>query len=93
MGQNARLCDVVQGVQFTVVGGNESIRALILRDALEELFGAEEAPESWLRTYCQYQDIIDTAAAERHRQQVGGALTVLRADRPDDFRLVAKARS
>ena len=93
MGEKAKLCEIVQGVQFTVTGADETIRAIILRDALEELFGAGTEPDTWLKAYRKHQDIIDTAAADRYRREGQAALTVLRADRPEDFRFVAAARS
>ena len=93
MGEKAKLCEIVQGVQFTVTCDDEvPVKAIILRDALEEFFGANEEPKSWLNTYLQHQDIIDRAAAERHRRDAALTLTVLRADRPEDFHFVASVR-
>jgi hypothetical protein len=92
MGEKARLCEIVQGVQFTVIEAEENIRAIILRDALEEFFGADAEPESWLLAYRKHQDIIDSAASDRFRRERSSTLTVLRADRPDDFQFVASAR-
>lgn len=92
MGELARLCEVVQGVQFSVVEQDVTIRALILRDALERYFGADESPDSWLRAYLDNQDTIDTAAADSWRSQHGPALTVLSAERPEVFRFRAHAR-
>lgn len=86
MGQAAKLCSVVQGVQFNVVDEGTIIRAIILRDALEAFFGAGESPESWIRAYTNHQDTIDSAAIHRHRKDRAASLTVLRADRPEDFR-------
>jgi hypothetical protein len=80
-----RLCDVVQGVEFVVVEQGVRIRALILRDALEQFYGAGASPESWLQAYLRHQDAIDCAAADRHRANPLQALVVLQADAPDNF--------
>lgn len=85
MDDGARLCAVIEGVEFTVVEQGVRIRALILRDALEAFFGAGESPESWLLAYRKHQDAIDCAAADRYRRERGPSVVVLRAERPEDF--------
>lgn len=85
MGVNARLCEVVQGVEVTVVEQDEQIRVLILREALEAYFGAGEEPDSWLQAYRQHADAIDCAAADRYRLNRRQGVVVLRGDRPQDF--------
>jgi hypothetical protein len=67
---------VEQGVQ---------IRALILRDALERFFGADDTPASWLRAYENHRDAIDCAAADRYRIDGARGVVVLRGDREQDF--------
>jgi hypothetical protein len=91
MGGPAKLCEIVEGVQFTVLEQGITIRALILRDALEEFFGADDSPQSWLEAYLAHRDTIDCAAADRYRRERGTTLTVLRAERPDDFKFPARA--
>jgi hypothetical protein len=80
-----KLCRIVEGVEFSFDEQGVPIRALILRDALEEFFGADHTPDSWLRAYCVHQDTIHCAAADRFRQELSPPLVVLRADRPEDF--------
>ncbi|CAG1015621.1 hypothetical protein BURC_01008 [Burkholderiaceae bacterium] len=84
-GVNVRLCDVIEGVEFTVVEQDEAIRVLILRDALENWFGAGDTPDSWLAAYRRYADTIDFAAADRHRLDRTQGVIVLRGDRPEEF--------
>jgi hypothetical protein len=72
-------------VEFTVVEQGVRIRALILRDALERYFGADESPSSWLRAYEANRDAIDCAAADRFRSDGGSGIVVLRAEREEDF--------
>lgn len=91
MSDAAKLCRIVEGVEFTVVEQGITIRALILRDALESFFGADESPESWIRAYRQHQDTIDCAAADRFRSDLAPSVVLLRGDRPDDFRPQASA--
>ena len=79
VGEQVRLCPVVQGVEFTVVEQGVRIRALILRDALEEFFGAGDAPSSWLDAYARHQHAIDGAAADRYRAHRKHPVVVLRA--------------
>lgn len=86
MSDVARLCRIVEGVEFTVVEQGVTIRALILRDALERFFGAGDTPESWMQAYLAHQDTIDCAAADRFRSDLGPSLVLLRGDRPEDFR-------
>lgn len=93
MGNTAKLCRIVEGVEFVVDEQGVTIHALILRDALETFFGADESSASWLLAYNRYQDVIDTAAADRYRADLGPSIVVLRADRPEDFRIGARARS
>lgn len=90
MGEAVRLCPIVQGVEFTVVEQDVRIRALVLRDALEELFGAGPTPADWLRAYRENQDTIDCAAADRWRSDHAPNIVVLRAQRPLDFRKALK---
>jgi hypothetical protein len=85
VGQEVRLCTVVEGVEFTVYEQDIRIRALILRDALESFFGASESPQSWQRAYKAHQDAIDCAAADRYRLDRSQRVVVLRAERPEDF--------
>jgi hypothetical protein len=88
MSNAAKLCRVVEGVEFTVVEQGITIRALILRDALEQYFGADETPESWMRAYQANRDAIDCAAADRFRSDLAPSVVLLRGDRPEDFRQV-----
>jgi hypothetical protein len=85
MDQQMRLCEVVQGVEFTVDEQGVLIRALILRDALEAFFGASESPQSWLSAYKANRDAIDCAAADSFRAQSARGIVVLRGNRPQDF--------
>jgi len=85
MGEAVRLYPVVQGVEFTVVEQGVRIRALILRDALERFFGADESPDSWLQAYEAHRDAIDCAAADRFRSDGGCSVVVLRGEREEDF--------
>ena len=80
-----RLCPVVEGVEFMVEEQGVRIRALILRDALEAFFGADDSPSSWLRAYEDHRDVIDGVAAHRYRSDRTQPLVVLRAEREEDF--------
>lgn len=86
MSDAAKLCRIVEGVEFTVVEQGITIRALILRDALESFFGADDTPESWIRAYRAHQDTIDCAAADRFRSDLAPSVVLLRGDRPEDFK-------
>ncbi len=66
------------------------IRALILRDALERFFGADETPSSWLRAYETHRDAIDCAAADRYRSDGTPGVVVLRGEHEEDFLSLAK---
>src|SRR5688500_17886553 len=89
MSEAARLCRIVEGVEFTVVEQGITIRALILRDALERFFGADETPDSWIKAYRAHQDAIDCAAADRFRSDLAPSVVLLRGDRPEDFKQLA----
>ena len=90
MAEAARLSPVVQGVEFTVVEQGVRIRALILRDALEHFFGADDTPSSWLQSYKEHRDAIDCAAADRYRNEGAPGVVVLRGDRKEDFTAVSR---
>jgi hypothetical protein len=85
MGEQVRLCRVVQGVEFTVDEQGVLIRALILRDALEAYFGAADSPQSWMRSYKTHRDAIDCAAADSYRADPSQNIVVLSTNRPRDF--------
>ena len=91
MSDAAKLCRIVEGVEFTVVEQGIPIRALILRDALERYFGADETPESWIRAYRAHRDTIDGAAADRFRSDLAPSVVLLRGDRPGDFKPLTDA--
>jgi hypothetical protein len=80
-----RLSPVVEGVEFEVVEQGVRIRAVILRDALERLFGADDSPSSWLRAYEVHRDAIHCAAADRFRSEPNAGIVVLRGDSAEDF--------
>lgn len=90
MGEAVRLSPIVEAVEFTVVEQNMEIRAVILRDALEQVFGAEPHPDGWLRAYRENQDAIDCVAADRWRTDHAPSIVVLRADRALDFARLRK---
>jgi hypothetical protein len=77
-------------VEFTVVEQGVRIRALILRDALERFFGADDSPASWLRAYENHRDAIDCAAADRFRSEGSPGVVVLRGEREEDFTSVTR---
>lgn len=81
MGEAVRLCKVVEGVEFTVIEQDVSVRALILRETLESLYGAREEPESWITAYVDHADEIDCAAADWYRSGPGQHVVVLRPER------------
>ena len=85
MGVAVRLSPVVQGVEFEVVEQGVRIRALILRDALERFFGADDSPASWLHAYEVHRDAIDCAAADRFRSERRPGIVVLRGECEEDF--------
>ena len=92
MKSTAKLCEIVQGVQFTLHDEQgSSCQALILRDALEEFFGASAEPGSWMEAYVKYEDVIHDAARRQHRT-AESTLTVLSAAHPENFRFVASLR-
>jgi hypothetical protein len=84
---------VVQGVEFTVIEQGVRIRALILRDALERFFGADETPTSWLHAYEVHRDAIDCAAADRYRREGAPGVVILRGEREEDFLKLARSYS
>jgi hypothetical protein len=84
VGDQVRLCKVVQGVEFSVDEQGVLIRALILSEALQDYFGASDSPQSWLRAYEVHRDAIDCAAADAFRAQPSQGLVVL-GNRPQDF--------
>ena len=90
MADTAALSKIVEGVEFTVREGLVTVRAVILRDALEAYFGADESPQSWLLAYRRHRQAIDKAAADRYRSRLGPMLTILTARRPQDFAHMAK---
>jgi len=92
MSDTAKLSRIVEGVEFTVDEQGVTIRAVILRDALEAYFGASDAPESWLRAYSEHRDTIDCAAADRFRSDFTPGIVVLRSERPGMFRLRGQHR-
>lgn len=74
----AKLCTVVQGVQFNLwVEPVGFLRAIILRDALVELFGASEDSSNWVETYQQYREFIDAVAIRLHEQSPQVKLAIL----------------
>ena len=85
MSDTAVLSKIVEGVEFTGLDRLVTVRAVILRDALEAYFGADASPQSWLRAYREHREAIDKAAADRYRSGTGPTLTVLTARRPQDF--------
>ena len=91
VGDTPRLCHVVQGVEFSVVEQGVRIRALILRDALEAFFGADESPASWLSAYERNRDAIDCAAADRFRSKRSAGFVILRAQNAQDFDFVERS--
>jgi len=81
-------------VEFTVVEQGVRVRALILRDALEQYFGAADVPSSWLQAYKNHRQVIDCAAADRFRNGNGNngngngngnGVVILRGEREEDF--------
>lgn len=92
MGHAAKLCRIVEGVEFVVREQGVRIHALILRDALEVFFGAGASPESWLLAYTRHRNEIDCAAIVRFWADFGPAIVVLTAERPEDFTIGAPAR-
>jgi hypothetical protein len=88
---DVRLCRIVQGVEFTVDEQGVLIRALILREALENYFGATASPESWIRAYQQHRDAIDCATADLYRANPHQNMIVLHGDRPEEFALTRVA--
>lgn len=65
MGQ---LSNVVQAVEFEItVKGIGAVRCLISAEALQERFGAGDAPGSWLLAYEQHRTEIEKAARSTWR--------------------------
>lgn len=82
MDQNVQLCSVLQGVQFTVEDEFTTVKAVILKEALERHFGASSQPQDWIRAYQAHQAFIDEVALKVHRQQPIWPVVVLRGHEP-----------
>ena len=78
MTYEASLCPAVAGVQFAVDYRNRQLRGLVLADALQFAFGANDDPEDWLQTFERYRERILARAAQRYRRQPE-LIVVLRA--------------
>ena len=65
----ASICPAVAGVQFEVDYRRRRLRGLVLADALQSAFGANDDPEDWLHTFQRYRERILARAAQRHRRQ------------------------
>ena len=77
MTQAPRLSRIVEGVEFAVEEQGALIRGVVLRDALEELFGADDSPDSWLQAYETHRETIDCAAADRYRSETKPGIVIL----------------
>jgi uncharacterized protein DUF1488 len=82
MSKNAQLCNVMQGVQFTVQDEETTVKAVILKEALERHFGASTEPKDWIRAYRRHQNFIDDAALRLHHLQPIWPVIVLRGHEP-----------
>lgn len=82
MDSSVQLCSVLQGVQFTVQDELTLVKVVILKEALERLFGASDQPKDWLRTYRANKAFIDDAALKVHRLQPIWPVVVLRGHEP-----------
>jgi hypothetical protein len=76
MSEKAVLSRIVERVEFIVHDRLVTVRAVIVGDALEAYFGADESPQNWLRAYHEHRLMIDKAAADRYRSGTGPALTI-----------------
>jgi hypothetical protein len=77
---DAHLCPFVQGVQFTMAPmWSRSFQVLVLRDALEQVFGASVDASDWLATYLEHRDLIDRAALHLHQSRPHAALVIVGA--------------
>ena len=83
----ARLSRIVEGVEFAVDEQGSLIRGVILREALEDLFGAGDSPDSWLKAYETHRDTIDCAAADRYRSEPKPGFVVLTLHQAHLFRI------
>lgn len=88
-----RLSRIVEGVEFLVEEQGVLIRSLVLRDALEKYFGADDTPDSWLRAYEMHRDTIDCAAAARYRGAPKPGIVILTPNQADLFRVARKRPS
>ena len=66
METHAHLCPVIEGVSFITVNAGVQVRALILREALEGVFGAGSDPQSWLKAFHAHEPAIVGMARVRH---------------------------
>ncbi|RZL04281.1 MAG: DUF1488 family protein [Rubrivivax sp.] len=82
MAKKGQLCNVMQGVQFTVQDEGQSVKAVILKEALEKHFGASAEPEDWLRAYQKHRILIDGAALNLHHLQPIWPVVVLQGHEP-----------
>lgn len=83
MKDKIQLCPVLEGVQFTVQDDGVRIKAVILKEALQTLFGASETPQDWLEAYHDHRSQIDFAAITLHRLQPIWPVVVLRGHEPE----------
>lgn len=78
MKTNAQLCPVVEGVMFTTLYRGRCVRGLVLRDALEQWFGADEDPQSWLQAFHAHQDRIAGRACDLWAEAPDQRMVLLR---------------
>lgn len=69
MTYEASLCPAIAGVQFAVDYRHRRLRGLVLADALQFAFGANDDPDDWLQTFERYRERILARAAQRYRRQ------------------------
>lgn len=63
---------------FTARHAGRTVRCLIVREALEQVFGAGEEPASWLQAYQRHAATIERVAAERYAASPGPAVLLFR---------------
>lgn len=79
----ARLCQVIQGVEFWVRAGPDSeasgdvVRAVIAVEALKEHFGAGDAPEAWLAAFENHRATIEQQACDLYAKTGRPAFIVI----------------
>ena len=80
MSDQPRLSVVVQGVECLISIHGVTLKVIALGNELEEVFGADPDPVSWLDAFGQHLGAVKCAARHRYSQRAGRTLVLTRSD-------------